>query len=60
MSQKSSKKLRREIRKEYREILELSALKNEKFIKPKPRCIPEPIWIFLLGFFIKINHGKNI
>jgi hypothetical protein len=55
MSGNKAKKLRRELRNQYKDIFEAFAEKNANIIKTKPRFFPYIVWRFLIGFFIKIK-----
>jgi hypothetical protein len=58
MNNKFEKKRRKMLRvslQTYQEMLRQTAFENAKIIKPKPKFIPMWIWLFLLGFFIKIK-----
>jgi hypothetical protein len=55
MSQKKIKKMRRELRNQYKDIFDAFAKKNANIIKPKPRFFPYIFWRFLIGLFIKIK-----
>lgn len=50
--------LRRESVKEYQATARVIAEADRRFIKPCPRFVPERAWIWMLGFFIHIDHGK--
>lgn len=58
MSQKQEKRARKILREqmeESRQDFKKYIIENAKIIKPKPKWIPLNLWIFMLGFFIKIN-----
>ncbi|HUW43705.1 MAG TPA: hypothetical protein VMV95_01950 [Bacillota bacterium] len=55
MSGNKSKKLRRELRNQYKDMFEVFASKNANIIKQKPKHFPYPVWRFLIGFFIKVK-----
>ena len=59
MSAKNEKKHRQLVRRlfgrEARQLAEVMAEKNERLLKPKPRWIPDFVWIWLLSFFIYIK-----
>lgn len=63
MSGKQDKKLRKEIQmrnresvKAYREKAEEIAKKDMNMFRPKPRFIPMGLWVWVLGFFIKVKR----
>ncbi len=59
MSQKQEKKNRRFLKKQFRStyqgIAETLAKEDHEFLKPRPRWIPEWIWIKLLKIFVRIK-----
>jgi len=58
MSQKKEKRERKMLRenmREYREDMKQIMLENSKIIKPKPKYIPMTVWLWAMGFFIKIK-----
>jgi len=55
MSGNKSKKLRRELRNQYKDMFEVFAIKNANIIKQKPKYVPYIVWRFLIGFFIIIK-----
>lgn len=59
MSQNKDKKRRKEIRRLYGDMLGIVSEENARIIKPKPRWIPYGVWVFLIGFFIKIKKDGS-
>ncbi len=62
MSQKQEKRARKMLREKmdvYGDSMKEMIAENSKIIKPKPRFIPLPIWMWMLGFFIKIGKEKK-
>jgi hypothetical protein len=55
MNGRISKKIRKQAKKDYGEMMELLAEKNGRMLKPKPRFFPQAWWIFLLRFFVYIK-----
>ncbi len=47
--------MRQVMRKQYGEMYEAFAKQNTNLIKPKPKYVPEALWIWAIGFFIKIK-----
>jgi len=64
MSGKQNKKqrqiLRREFRKEYAKKAEEVAEFQTNLFKPKPKYVPLGLWMWALGFFVKIKKTKKI
>jgi len=58
MNGKQSKKIRREARRVYANAAMEMAKLYENILKPKPKWIPEKIYIWILGFFIIIKKKK--
>lgn len=62
MSQKQAKIIRKEIQARNREVSDAYRKKAEEIakrdmnmFKPKPWWVPMPVWIFFLGFFVKLR-----
>lgn len=62
MSQKQEKRLRKELQMKHREEIKAYRAKAEAIAKrdmnmfrPKPRWIPMALWVWILGFFVKIK-----
>jgi len=55
MSEKRAKKIRQIYRKEVKKNAQEMAQIIGNAMKPKPRWIPWKVWLFFVGFFIKIN-----
>ncbi len=56
MSGKTSKNLRKKLRQQYGDIIEMMAEENARIIKPKPRFIPTFLWLWMASFFIRIKR----
>ena len=58
-SQKIAKKARQIYRKELRgEVKQMSEIISNAF-KPKPKWIPWGAWLWMMGFFIRINRNDK-
>lgn len=55
MSARKDKKMRQEYRREVRARAEADARLIGNNLKPKPKWVPWPVWMWALGFFIKIK-----
>ena len=53
MSQKTEKRMRREIRKQYGVTLLQIAKERAQLVKPKPKWLPRFMWVALLSIVIK-------
>lgn len=56
MSRKNDKKIKQLFRRQYARTADEMAKFNSGILKPRPRWIPERVYIWLLGFFIKIKE----
>jgi hypothetical protein len=63
MSSRQDKKKRQFFRREFVKKYEKKATEmaewNSSMMKPKPKWIPMAVWIWALGFFIKIKKPKK-
>jgi hypothetical protein len=55
MNGKQSKKIRQYYRRDIKKNAELAGKKIGNVMKPKPKFIPWKVWMWILGFFIKLK-----
>jgi hypothetical protein len=55
MNGKQAKKIRQQFKREMQKTAQEMGRTMGNVLKPKPKWIPQFVWIFLLGFFIRIH-----
>lgn len=59
MSGKQDKKIRKYFRQEYQAKADELARLHGNWLKPKPKWVPMPVWLWAMGFFVKIKKRHD-